>query len=107
MKRSPRRASPCARHPSTDVSFGQEKGPRPPLAGAPIASGADGGFLMIMERVSPAVAVAARHVVAMADLWEGSQGGFQKTGRDLVLSSRRRSEEHTSELPSLMRLSYA
>ncbi|HEY9552811.1 MAG TPA: hypothetical protein VIR62_04305 [Allosphingosinicella sp.] len=42
-----------------------------------------------MERVSPAVAVAARHVVAMADLWEGSQGGFQKTGRDLVLSSRR------------------
>src|SRR3546814_8272694 len=80
MKRSPRRASPCARHPSTDVSFGQEKGPRPPLAGAPFASVADGGFLMIMERVSPAVAVAARHVVAMAELWEDSQGGFPKTG---------------------------
>src|SRR3546814_2503209 len=75
------------------------------------ATGGAGGIEDIGKRLlagrGRAVADRPQQHQLLAELLRNSEGGATRKGLPAVDSTKRRSEEHTSELQSLMRISYA
>src|SRR3546814_5390948 len=71
------------------------------------ARGAQSAHAVLVDQALPGQEFLDRQVIALAGFLEGEEAGADGSHHLGLATNHPRSEEHTSELPSLMRISYA